>query len=85
MYQIVVKPSARKELKKLPVPVATAVAQKIDGLSKNPRPEGCKKLLNSKEELWRVRVGDYRILYAIDDVVRIVDIHHVGNRRDVYR
>ena len=85
MYQIVVKPSARKELKKLPVFIATSIASKIDSLAKNPRPEGCKKLVNNKEELWRIRVGDYRILYAIDDSIRIVDIHHVGNRREIYR
>ena len=85
MYQIVIKPSARKELKKLPVFIATSIARKIDSLAKNPRPEGCKKLVNNKEELWRVRIGDYRILYAIDDTIRIVDIHHVGNRREIYR
>ena len=85
MYQIIVKTSARKELKKLPVSVATSIAVKIDGLAKNPRPEGCKKLVNNKEELWRIRVGDYRILYAIDDSIRIVDIHHVGNRREIYK
>lgn len=85
MYQIVIKPSARKELRKLPVHIATSIARKIDNLAKNPQPEGCKKLVNNKEELWRVRMGDYRILYAIDDTVRIVDIQHVGNRRDIYK
>ncbi|MCW3121790.1 MAG: plasmid stabilization system [Flavipsychrobacter sp.] len=85
MYQIVVKPSAKRELKKLSVSVATLIVNKIDTLANNPRPEGCKKLVNNKEELWRVRVGDYRILYAIDDTIRIVDIHHVGNRREIYK
>ncbi len=85
MYLITVKPSARKELKKLPASIATPIARKIDSLAKNPRPEGCKKLVANKEELWRVRVGDYRILYAIDDSIKIVDIHHVGNRRDIYK
>ncbi len=85
MYQITVKPSARKELRKLPSYIATPIAKKIDSLAKDPRPEGCKKLVNNKDELWRVRVGDYRILYAIDDEIRIVDIHHVGNRRDIYK
>lgn len=85
MYQIVVKPSARRELKKLPVVIATSIAKKIDSLASNPRPEGCKKLISNSEELWRVRVGDYRILYAVDDTIRIVDIHHVGHRREIYR
>ncbi|GAA4464185.1 type II toxin-antitoxin system RelE/ParE family toxin [Nemorincola caseinilytica] len=85
MYRIVVKPSAARELKKLPRIIATAIAKKIDGLADNPRPEGCKKLVGNKEDLWRVRVGNYRVLYAIDDTIRIVDIHHIGNRRDIYR
>ena len=85
MYQIVVKPSARKELRKLSVQVATAISEKIESLAQNPRPEGCKKLVNNKESIWRVRVGDYRILYAIDDEIRIVDIQHIGHRRDVYK
>ena len=85
MYQIVVKPSAGRELRKLPVHIATSIARKIDSLANNPRPEGCKKLVNNKQEFWRVRVGDYRILYAIEDEIRIVDIHHIGHRLDIYR
>jgi len=85
MYRVVVKPSAKRELKKLSVAAATNIAKKIDSLAVNPRPEGCKKLVTNKAELWRVRVGDYRILYAIDDHIRIVDIHHVGHRREIYQ
>lgn len=85
MYQIVVKPSAKKELKKLPNRAAAAIFEKIESLGKNPRPEGCKKLVNNKENIWRVRVGDYRILYIIDDEIEIIDVQHVGHRRDVYR
>ena len=85
MYQILIKPSAKKELKKLSPFIATSIANKIDTLAADPRPAGCKKLVNNKEELWRVRVGDYRILYAIDDVVRIVDIQQIGHRREIYR
>ncbi len=85
MYQIVVRPSARKELRKLSAPVATAISTKIESLAQNPRPEGCKKLVNNKENIWRVRVGDYRILYTINDEIRIVDIQHVGHRRDIYK
>ena len=84
MYQIEVKPSARKELKKLSTTVINAIVKKIDTLAVNPRPEGCKKLVDNKQELWRIRVGDYRILYTIDDLIKIVDIHHVGHRKDIY-
>jgi mRNA interferase RelE/StbE len=53
-------------------------------LENDPRPAGCKKLVGEKEELWRVRVGDYRIIYSIDDSIFIVDIGRVGRRKDVY-
>jgi mRNA interferase RelE/StbE len=85
MYQIVVKPSVRKEFRKLSIRVASAISDKIESLAQNPRPDGCKKLVNNKEDIWRVRVGDYRILYTIEDDIRIVDIQHVGHRRDVYK
>lgn len=85
MYQIVIKPSARKELRKLSVRIATNVAIKIESLAQDPRPEGCKKLTNNKENIWRIRVGDYRILYTIDDEISIVDIQHIGPRREVYK
>jgi mRNA interferase RelE/StbE len=85
MYQIVVKPAARKELSKLSPYIVQQIANKIEKLASDPRPEGSKKLVNSKEKLWRVRIGDHRILYSIDDVVKIVDIYHVGHRRDIYR
>ena len=84
MYQIQIKPSAKKDIKKLPSDVATRIAKKIDELSLVPRPAGCKKLHGTSDSLWRIRVGDYRILYGIDDAVYIIDIHYVGNRRDVY-
>ncbi len=85
MYQIVVKPSAKRELKKLIPRTLALIADKIESLAMNPRPDGCKKLVSNREELWRVKVGEYRILYAIDDEIRIVDIHHVGHRREIYR
>ena len=85
MYQILIKPAARKELKNLSPAVIKPVSAKIESLAKNPRPHGCKKIVYNRFTLWRVRVGDYRILYAIDDTVKIVDIQHIGHRRDVYR
>jgi len=85
MYRILVKPSAKKELKKLPRLAVSAIVGKIESLAANPRPEGCKKLVANKDELWRVRVGDYRILYGIDDTIQIIEIEHIGNRRDIYR
>ena len=58
--------------------------EKIETLALNPRPTGCKKLSGAKD-LWRLRVGDYRMVYKIDDARRIVDIAVIRHRRDVYR
>ncbi|MBX2971885.1 MAG: type II toxin-antitoxin system RelE/ParE family toxin [Flavobacteriales bacterium] len=70
---------------RLPMQERRKVVNKIDRLAADPRPPGCLKLKGRTEELWRIRSGDYRILYAIDDVIRIVDVRQVGNRREVYR
>ena len=56
----------------------------IDSLSENPRPAGSKKLKGKEEYLWRIRVGDYRILYAIEETIKIIDIRRIGQRGNVY-
>lgn len=71
-------------MKSLPKSDATKVYEKSELLAENPRPAGCKKLSNSKEQMWRIRVGDYRLLYTIEDQVKIVDIRRVGHRKDIY-
>jgi mRNA interferase RelE/StbE len=84
MYQIVIKKEALKELKQLPQNTVTAITGAIEHLSTNPRPSGCKKLKGSKENLWRIRIGDYRVIYLIDDVIRIVNVRNIGHRRHIY-
>lgn len=84
-YRITVSEKAEKDMLRLPLQERAKLANKIDRLAENPRPRGCKKLKGQTEELWRIRAGNYRILYAIDDEVRIVDVRKVGDRRDVYR
>ena len=49
-----------------------------------PRPSGCKKISGMREVLWRVRVGDYRVIYAVDDAIRVVEVRRVGHRGDIY-
>lgn len=83
MYEISILRAALKELQALPKQTVARISQKIDSLAENPRPEGCKKLQSS--ELWRIRIGDYRVIYAIDDTVRIVEIRKVSHRKDVYQ
>lgn len=59
------------------------VVSKIESLSHNPRPQGCKKLKDHKD-LWRIRVGDWRVLYLINDTAALVTITRVAHRREVY-
>jgi mRNA interferase RelE/StbE len=84
MYKITFKPSAYKELQNLSKPLVKKVTAKIDGLQKDPRPNKCKKLSGSTENLYRIRIGDYRIVYNIDDVVKIVSIRKIGHRKEIY-
>ena len=75
---------AREELEDLPESVVLRVLARIEALATEPRPRGCCKLAGS-ESLWRIRVGNYRVLYAIDDPERLVDIIAVRHRKDAYR
>ena len=83
-YTITFARSARKELQSLPIDVAERLLKKIESLITNARPAGSKKLSGSID-LWRLRVGDHRVVYKIDDSRRIVDVAVVRHRREVYR
>ena len=83
-YSIVVSRKVEKEITKLPNPIIKNIGRIIDKLAENPRPSGSKKLQGTDENLWRVRVGDYRIIYSIEDVLKIVEIKRVRHRGDVY-
>lgn len=82
-YKIEIKRSAFKEIHKLPQSDLKRVLAQIEVLADNPRPMDCQKL--SAQEKYRVRVGDYRILYSIEDDVLIVFIVKVAHRREAYR
>ena len=82
-YSVQVKPSARKELEALPDNVLARVLQKMEALSSEPRPPGCKKLKGYKDQ-WRVRVGDWRMVYIIDDAAKLISITRIAHRREVY-
>ena len=83
-YEIVYDKRASKEISKLPKKQVVAIIKKIDALENDPRPVGCIKLHGLFEELWRIRVGNYGVLYAIDDEIRIVEVRRVGHRKHVY-
>jgi len=83
-YEVRLKPSAEKKLRKLSREAQQRVARRLDGLAADPRPPGCERLAGL-ENLYRVRVGDYRIVYEIEDDVLVVLVITIGNRREVYR
>jgi mRNA interferase RelE/StbE len=82
-YSLAFKPSAEKELRKLHRDTIPRVVQAIRALADEPRPHGCVKLSGSQS--WRIRIGDYRIIYDIDDTSQKIDVLYIGHRREVYR
>ena len=84
MYALFIKRSAERDLRKLSQVILWRVNEKILALRHNPRPPGVRKLVGALEG-WRIRVGDYRILYQIDDGAQTVTIVRVKHRREVYR
>ncbi|MGC1274568.1 MAG: type II toxin-antitoxin system RelE/ParE family toxin [Planctomycetaceae bacterium] len=83
-YEIVFTRAARKELESLDASFVARIFEKIIALARGPRPRGVKKLQGS-ETLYRLRIGDYRVVYEVDDKARRVDINAVRHRRDAYR
>ena len=83
-YEVTFARSARKELEALNRPLIARVMGRIEALARDPRPRGCRKLVG-QGSLWRIRVGDYRVIYEVDDHKLIVDIVAVRHRSDAYR
>lgn len=82
-YSVLIKPSAAKELERLPDKLRRQLVKRIRSLAHQPRPVGCEKLTG--EELYRIRQGDYRAVYSIEDAALTVLVIRVGHRRAVYR
>lgn len=82
-YQVFLKPAAQRQLKKLTPDIQRALITLIERLSEEPRPSGCKKL-KGRDDQYRVRLGNYRIIYSIEDTSLIVRVIKIGHRRDVY-
>lgn len=83
-YEVIVQPSAARELRKLPKEVQRRIGKKIDELAGNPRPPDAKALEGGKG-FFRVRAGDYRIIYTVKDRALIVLVVRIGHRSDIYR
>ncbi|HAS16342.1 MAG: hypothetical protein A2Y48_08145 [Nitrospirae bacterium RIFCSPLOW2_12_42_9] len=82
-YSIEIVPKAEKEFLKLPDTVRVKIRDKIISLEDNPRPFGHKKL--KETEYYRLRSGDYRLIYSIDDNVKTIKVLSIAHRKDVYR
>ena len=82
-YQVIILKSVRKELDRLPDDVASRILARLAGLETNPRPADVKKLKG--RDAWRIRVGNYRVIYEIHDRVLQVIVITVGHRREIYR
>ncbi len=82
-YRVEIARTAQKALKSLDGSVRPRIAEAIRALADNPRPPGCVKLTN--REAWRIRIGDYRVVYEIHDAVLLVTVIDVGHRGEIYR
>lgn len=83
-YAVQLKSSVDRRLRKMPVDVQRRLVGEMEALGFDPRPAGVVKLIDT-ENFWRIRVGDYRIVYEIDDRQATVTILRVAHRKDVYR
>jgi mRNA interferase RelE/StbE len=82
-YTVSLSLRAQRETRRLEHQILARIAKALDSLAENPRPPGCLKV-KTAESLWRIRVGDWRIGYEIDDAVRTVTVITVGHRREFY-
>lgn len=82
-YRVELTTAAAKQVKKLPKPARDRVVDAIEDLADDPRPHGAKKLAGEKTA-WRVRVGDYRVIYDVQDKALVVTVVRAAHRRDVY-
>jgi len=83
-YRVVFRPSVEKDLRSLPREVIARVFKRVEALKDDPFPRQSTKLAGA-EQLYRLRIGDYRVIYGIDKEARQVIVHYVRHRRDVYR
>ena len=82
-YEVTILPRARKQLERIEEGTYRRILEALEGLQRDARPPGCRKLRG--REGWRVRIGEYRVIYLIDDERRLVTILDVDHRRQVYR
>ncbi|MBE9187295.1 type II toxin-antitoxin system RelE/ParE family toxin [Microcoleus sp. LEGE 07076] len=82
-YQVIIQQSTQKQLRLVPVEICNRLDIRINALANDPRPAGCIKL-KGQQNRWRIRVGDYRVIYTINDTTFTIFILKVAHRREVY-
>ena len=82
-YYVTIESSAAKTLIKINRADQRRISEKIKALGADPRPNGCVKLTGA-EDAYRIRVGEYRVVYLIEDAIRVITITRIGHRRDIY-
>ena len=83
-YSIEIETSAAKALTRISQPYRRKIANAIGELASDPRPHGCTKL-SGRTDAYRIRIGDYRVIYTINDGIRVVRVEKIAHRREVYR
>lgn len=84
MYSIYLEAGAEKDLSKLPTSHFNTVVAKIKGLADDPRPSNCRKLKGSGN-FWRIRIGNYRVIYEVIDSSKRINIYKIKHRKDAYK
>lgn len=83
MHEVYLEQAAERDLRRLSAEDFNRIIPHIKALGENPRPSGCRKITGSRSD-WRIRVGDYRVIYEVDDTTMVVRIMRVRHRREVY-
>jgi mRNA interferase RelE/StbE len=84
VYDIYLESAAERDLKGLAPVVFRRLIKHIRSLAEDPRPVGCHKIVGSRSD-WRIRVGDYRVIYEVDEKARTIKVMRIGHRREAYR
>jgi len=84
VYEVFLERRAEQDLKKLSTEIFHRIIPHLKALSENPKPPGCRKITGSKSD-WRIRVGDYRVIYEVDEQEKAVKVMRIRHRRDAYR
>ncbi len=84
MYKVLLERRAERDIKRLPTELFHRIIPHLEALSEDPKPSGCRKITGSKHD-WRIRIGDYRVIYEIDEQQKAVKVMRIRHRKDAYR